>query len=118
MNIGQRDAYASREFLGKARQELAQGDLPQASEKGWGAVAQMLKAVAEQSGWPHNGHRLLYKVVDNLVTNSGDTQISSLFQVAGNLHINFYENIQSAEMIELALRDVQLLLDKLEPLLG
>ena len=42
---------ASERFLAQARQELATGDLPQASEKGWGATAQILKAVAEQRSW-------------------------------------------------------------------
>ena len=48
---------ASQRFLAQARQELAVGDLPQASEKGWGATAQILKAIAEQRGWEHNRHR-------------------------------------------------------------
>ena len=48
---------ASEHFLVQARQELADGDLPQASEKGWGAVVQILKAVAEQRGCEHHRHR-------------------------------------------------------------
>ena len=37
----------SRRFLEQARSELREGDLAQASEKGWGAASQMVKAVAE-----------------------------------------------------------------------
>ena len=59
---------ASGELLGKARYELAQGDLRQASEKGWGAAAQMVKAVAERRGWRHDGHAALFAVVNQLVT--------------------------------------------------
>ena len=44
---------ASQRFLAQAKEELAAGDLQQASEKGWGAAAQMLKAIAEQRGWEH-----------------------------------------------------------------
>ena len=57
----QRNDYtdASRELMAKAREELAQGDLRQASEKGWGAPAQMVKGIAEQRGWDHNGHSLI-----------------------------------------------------------
>ena len=40
----------SERFLAHTRQELAAGDLPQASEKGWGAAAHMLNAIAEQRG--------------------------------------------------------------------
>ena len=38
---------ASQRFLDQAKQELAAGNLQQASEKGWGAAAQMIKAIAE-----------------------------------------------------------------------
>ncbi len=118
--MNQRDGYAiaSREFLTKAFQELAQGDVVQASEKGWGAAAQMLKAVAERRGWSHNSHRLFYGIVRTLVQETGDTQVANLFQVAGNLHTNFYENWLPPELVELALHDVGLFLDKLEPMLG
>ncbi len=42
---------ASERFLAQARRELADDDLAPASEKGWGAATQMLKAIAEQRGW-------------------------------------------------------------------
>ena len=38
---------AATQLLAQARQELARGDVRQASEKGWGAAAQAVKAVAE-----------------------------------------------------------------------
>ena len=110
-------ANASHEFLRKAYEEFSQGDLVQASEKGWGAAAEMVKAVAEQRGWRHNAHPLLSQIVERLVEETGDTQLYNLFLVAGNLHTNFYENWHPAGMIESGLRDVELLLDKLEPLL-
>ena len=44
-----RRAMALR-FLGHAEEELAKGHRLQASEKAWGAVAQQLKAIAEQRG--------------------------------------------------------------------
>ena len=43
----------ARNFLGKSREYLAEGDLHQASEKGWGAAAWMAKAVAETRGWEY-----------------------------------------------------------------
>ena len=43
---------ASRQLLAQARAELDQGDIRQASEKGWGAAAQMVKTVAQARGWP------------------------------------------------------------------
>ena len=58
---------ASRQLLAQGFTELASGDARQASGKGWGAAAQMLKAVGEQRGWQHNNHRALYRIVDLLV---------------------------------------------------
>ena len=117
--MNRRDQYAgaSHEFLRKAHEELGEGDLARASEKGWGAASQMVKAIAEQRGWRHQAHHLLHQIVVSLAEETGDRQVVSLFQVAGYLHTNFYENWQPAPMVESGLRDVQLLLEKLEPLL-
>ena len=117
MNRHEHYSSASREFLRKAREELSSGDVVQASEKGWGAAAEMVKAISEKRGWRHNAHPLLHNNIRALVDETGDTQIYNLFQVAGNLHTNFYENWQPAEMVESGLNDIQLLLDKLGPLL-
>ena len=43
-------------FLQKAREFLAEGDLHQASEKGWGAAAHMVKAVAASYGLTYESH--------------------------------------------------------------
>ena len=43
----------SRHLLNLARRELAAGDVRQASGKGWGAAAQILKSVAEDRSWDH-----------------------------------------------------------------
>ena len=48
----------SRALLAEAREELGAGDLEQASVKGWGAAAQMVKAVADERGMPHEHHRV------------------------------------------------------------
>ena len=52
-----RDAVASQDFLTKAYKYFEEGDLVQASEKGWGAAASMVKAVAEERGKARH-HRL------------------------------------------------------------
>ena len=57
---GQYYSDTGRDFLARARTYLAEEDLLQASEKGWGAAAQMVKAAAESRGWRHRGHRDLY----------------------------------------------------------
>ena len=108
--------HKSRYFLAQAREELATGDLAQASEKGWGAAAQMVKAIAEQRGWDHRGHAQLFRAVDILANETGDDDIDRLFKVASALHVNFYEDWSSAASIARGLEDIARLVSKLEPL--
>jgi len=111
-------ATAGKEFLAKAQEALASGDLAQASEKGWGAAAQMVKAVAVRRGWPHDGDRSIYEVVNRLLQETGDRELATLFHVAGSLRSNFYENWLPAEMVQSGLKYVQKFMDKLVSLLA
>ncbi|MDE0369428.1 MAG: PaREP1 family protein [bacterium] len=108
---------AARHLLAQGFQELAAGDSRQASEKGWGAAAQMIKAVASSRGWQHNTHASLYRVIGRLVKETGDDRIRNRFGIANGLHQNFYENWGDADYVAGGLADVQELLDQLEPLL-
>lgn len=107
---------ASRHLLAQARAELAAGDVRQASEKGWGAAAQIVKAVANGRGWEHRGHSQLFDVVDDLRAETRDREIRALFDVASALHANFYEDWRSSENVAEGLDDVERFLDKLDPL--
>ena len=90
----------------------------QASEKGWGAAAQIVKSIAEQRGWPHRSHAALYNVVSRLMHETGDDDIRRLFDIAGNLHVNFYEDWNNAKNVASSLRDVERFLDKMELLVS
>ena len=107
---------ASRQFMAQAGDELALGDVRQASEKGWGAAAQMVKSIADRRGWAHQSHAALYNAVTRLTAETGDDEIRRLFAVAGNLHVNFYEGWDNADNVAAGLADVERLLDKLEPM--
>ena len=89
----------ARKFLTQAQQELDEGDLRQASEKGWGAAVQMVKAVANEREWEHFGHRSLYGIVGTLVAETGDQSIRSLFAQAGELHVNFYDGFLNEDAV-------------------
>ena len=106
----------SRSLLAQARDELARGDVRQASENGWGAAAQILKAVAEQRGWDHDRHRHFSRIASRLRSELGDGDLYRAFRVAEGLHENFYEDTLPAEDVVLDLLDVERLLDKVEPL--
>ena len=108
---------AARQLLAQGFEELAEGDCRQASEKGWGAAAQMIKAIASNRGWKHESHTALYRVIDRLVKETGDDGIRNRFGIANGLHQNFYENWGDADYVAGGLADVEDLLDKLERLL-
>ena len=63
------------ELLARARTCLAEGDLMQASAKGWGAAEQMVKAVAENRGWDHATHGDLYRAVHRLAEELSDQRL-------------------------------------------
>jgi hypothetical protein len=104
------------DLLTKADEALRQNDLLQASEKGWGAAAHMVKGVAQRRGWRHGGHRELYQVVNGLEQESGDSEFRVLFNAASALHSNFYENWMPREMIAGNLEQVREFLQKLDGL--
>ena len=116
MTTAQTDHYSelSAEYMRKARLHLAEGDLTQASEKGWGAAATAIKAVAEHRGLEHNGHFLLRRILRQLVDETGDQQLSEHFGLAETLHINFYEAWLPPEDVELYLNHVERLIAKLD----
>ena len=113
---GQQYSDTGREFLARARTYLAEEDLLQASEKGWGAAAQMVKAVAESRGWRHKSHRDLYAAIDGLVEETGDRDLWIAFGLAGDLHTNFYEGWLPPETVDAYLTEVTDLVEKLDGL--
>ena len=106
----------SRRLLADARIELEMGDLHQASEKGWGAAALMLKAIAERREWDHERHRHFAGAASRLRSEMGNRDVVRFFNVAESLHGNFYEDQMAAGDIAEGLDDVERLLDLLEPL--
>ena len=80
----------ARVFLAKGREYLADDDLHQASEKGWGAAAWMAKAIAEAQGWQYNKHDEFFTVMYQAEDLSGDNRLRNLWQAANTLHGFFY----------------------------
>ena len=105
-----RSAYhieTAAEFLLKARVYLDEGDLSQASEKGWEAAAYLVEAAAEQRGWPHAWEGDLFVAVNRIAAELEDGQLRRLFLSVSALHQNFYEGWFSEEMVADALGDVE-----------
>lgn len=108
----------ARQFLVKSQQYLAEGDLHQASEKGWGAAAWMAKAVATAQGWEYSRHDQFNVVLNNARLLTGDDRLRGLRGIANDLHGNYYkrEFLLNADAIALDLDSIADLLAILEPL--
>ena len=106
------------DFLAKSRQYLADGELHQASEKGWGAAAHMMKAVAAARDWEYEMHDQFRSAVRNARQWSRDERLRTLGYSAEALHKNYYQRkiFLDAEEIRADLDDVELMLNILQPL--
>ena len=113
---GESNKYAelSRWCISEADNYLRRRNNIQASEKGWGAAAQALKAIAEERGWNHGGHGLIVDIAKQVADEQGRPDLVSLFGTAQALHVNFYENWLDTDVIEIYLNDVKKLLPELE----
>ena len=107
-------ANQSREFIALAHQELAQGDLLQASEKAWGAAAAAIKSVAEMRGWQHNAHTLINAAIWRISREYRRPRVLELMAWANNLHQNYYEYYLGPDEVTLGITRVEELLDILE----
>ena len=117
-NQANKHAELSRWCISEAEGYLQRGNNIQASEKGWGAVAQALKAIAEERGWDHKGHRRIVDVAQQVADEQNRQDLFSLFGVAQALHINFYEDWLESSSISNYLNDVKKLLPELEGIRG
>ena len=108
----------AREFLVKSRQYLAEDDLHQAAEKGWGAAAWMAKAVAVAQEWEYNRHAQFNVVMYQAQDLCGDARLDGLRGTANELHGYFYTRklFLRADVIGRGLDRMALLLDILTPL--
>jgi hypothetical protein len=107
----------SEKYMVEAEEFLRKGDLVQASEKAWGAASQIVKALAAKEGRELRSHGELHKQVAKIARETKDEEVRSLWQSAGMLHQNFYENWLPPEMVEGNVKDVKKFVEKLRQLL-
>lgn len=107
----------AREFLARSKGYLEQGDLHQASEKGWGAAAHMAKAVAHANGWEYEHHGQFDGIITNARQRYRLPQLRNYGKSAHILHQNYYQHpsMLNADTIQEDIEDVENLLNALEP---
>ena len=111
-------ATQARDFLAQSRQYLANGRLHQASEKGWGAAAHMVKAVAVAQGWQYDRHADFSRVMNQATLLTGNDRLSDLRGRANDLHGNYYERKRflNAEIIGKDIESIAEMVELLAPL--
>ncbi len=104
-------------YLLEAQQLLEKKDLAQASEKLWGAAAEIVEAVAAKKGVELGTHASLWAYVEQLDRQNPDLGLIEKFSYAGNLHTNFYENWLSSGYVVRGVSVVKEFVEKIKGLI-
>ncbi len=102
-------------FLQHAVDEFENGDLLQASEEAWGAVAHYVKSIARERGWPNRSHADLNMNARRLIAETDDPKSNETKLRAVNaLHHNFYEAYFDKGAVRGGIVDAQELIDAMK----
>ena len=102
-------------FLDHAEEEFEKGDMLQASEKAWGAVAHYVKSVAKANGWSDGSHRDIAVNARRLLDLTPDPEGNrTRFALINMLHVNFYEEDLDPKDVEVGIRDARWLIDAMK----
>ena len=124
LNIADPEAKAElhlklcEKYMCEAESLLAKKHYTQASEKAWGAASQIVKALAIREGKELRSHASLWEYMDKIAEELEDAELRHLWGRANNLHQNFYENWMPPREVELSIKDVKTLIEKLKAVVG
>ena len=109
-----RHAELSHRLMEQANYEMhTLGDRVQASNKASSAVAQAVKAVAEDRNWRHSSHNLRRDISDLLASEFERPELRYLQAIADQLHDNHYEDRLSEGLVTNLLVEVTSLIPAL-----
>ena len=112
---------ASRHFLECAMLELAK-EPPErlsASEKGWAALAQAVKAVGKDRRWRPNTHYRIHAILNQIIYEQWEgtataAEVHRDFLVVQSLRSNYHEIVWEAPTVQAGIESAQRLVDRLE----
>jgi len=104
-------------FLRDADELLKKSDVVQASEKFWGAAAEIVKVYAAKKGLKVRTHADLWQIVIALDKQRPRLGLHEEFLTASYLHTNFYEDELLPESVRAAGDVVRRFIGKMERLL-
>ena len=105
-----------QKYLQEAEKLLAREDFVQASEKAWGAAAQVVKSSAAKRGKELLKHAALHSYVAELERETKDPEIGKLWASPTSLHQNFYENWLPSSLVRSYIEDVKKVVEKVRNL--
>jgi hypothetical protein len=106
MATSERHREIGREFLERAEVEYDKGDLLQACEKAWGAVAHYTSSVSLENGWVQQSHYDIRNNARTLIALTNDPRrCTELFSVIEHLHVNFYDDEWFPEEVRIGIDD-------------
>ena len=107
----------ARNFLERSKSYLAEGDLHQASEKGWGAASHIIKAVAAANNWEYEAHDQFESVVVNASQRYRQPSLLQMSRAGEALHRNYYKRslLLNADVIREEIEDVERMVNILQP---
>lgn len=119
-NAGTEHVQLAKEFLERSKSYLAEGDLHQASEKGWGAAAHIIKAVAAANGWEYEHHDQFSSVVMNARQRYRQPSLREMSRAAEALHVNYYKRkeLLNPDLIREDIGDVEQMVNVLLPFIA
>ena len=105
-------------FLEHAADEFRKGDLLQASEKAWGAVAHCVNSIARDRGWGLGTHRHFAENVKRLIARdpANASHRRRLFRSVESLHANFYQEFMDEDSVREGIEDAKELITALQHL--
>lgn len=106
-------ADLNQKYLREADELLRKHDLPQASEKLWGAFVDAIKAVAEKRDQALGTHRSIAQFVLTLQKELPQLALHDAFRHAEGLHTNFFEDHLPEESVRLSAQVVREAIGKL-----
>ena len=100
---------SAKEFLERSKSYLAEGDLHQASENGWGAAAHIIKAVAAANGWEYEHHDQFSSVVMNARQRYRQPSLREMSRAAEALNVNYYnrKELLNSDLVREDIGDVE-----------
>lgn len=105
-------------YLKDAEKLLKEQDYLQASEKFWGATAEITKALASKMNKDIRTHAQMWEFVEQLDRKHPELNLYNDFVFASYLHANFYEDDLPASVVERGAKTVRSYVRKIEKLIG